>query len=366
MNIIPFRGLLPDLAAIPDPFSFFEAVKEDYLQFHRQDYFLSPEPPSFYVFRMQNAQLQATGLICTTHIDDYLQGKVLKHEDTIPAKELIQVKLLKERQAAVKPVLLVHRHQEAIRQWLMAFTSRHQPTLAVKFADQEEHSLWQISASDDIKEIRQLFREKLSLVAIADGHHRFSSFAALYRGSGPDHNQYASVLTAYFPEDELQIEAFHRLIQLPHNRAEQQLLENLRRKGTLRLRPAFQLPAHKHQMSIYVCSSARCYDFTWDHRLLSAETQQMPLLDVHLLQDEIINPWLEDPEFQPNPPIKYIENTEDLLASLGINTPGICFILYPIDPVDFLQIVKSGISLVPKATFFQPRLKNGLVVQPLY
>jgi uncharacterized protein (DUF1015 family) len=227
--------------------------------------------------------------------------------------------------------------------------------------------LWQVRAEADIQELQQLYREKLQRVAIADGHHRFASFARLYQDSPPGTNEFATVMTAYFPEDELKIEAFHRLVEWPDPVRHQKVLQQLTKLGKLERLDTPQLPRHKHQMSI-VFSSSAWYHFEWAPSLLAHETPGRPLLDVDLLQQQVLIPIMKVQNIRTDPRIHYIEGMEDaaqLEASLKRHPPGICFVLYPIHPLDFLQVANLGLTLVPKATFFQPRLKNGLVVHPL-
>lgn len=367
MNILPFRGLLPNLPLIPDQQHFFNKVKEAFNAFKKQDYFLPSQQEAIYVFRMQNRQQLATGIICTTHIEDYLQGKVLKHEKTIRNKEQIQIKLLKERGAAVKPALLVHQHEPAIRDWLADFALKHRPIQEVEFEDGERHILWQVKEEQDIRHLQQLYGEPLGKVAIADGHHRFASFARLYRNEGGENSPFSAVMTAYFPEDELQIEAFHRLVEIPAPEQQQALLQELSKLGKLEPLASPGFPRRKHQMGI-VCSDA-WYRFEWDPAFLTTERPNKPLLDVNLLHQNILVPLLKVKNIRSDRRIHYIEGVEkpEQLEKLLRSCPqGLCFLLYPISPEDFLKIATiSGQMMVPKATFFQPRLKNGLVVQPL-
>lgn len=367
MNIIPFRGLLPNLNIIPDHHHFFESVKTSYTTFRQQQYFLDPEDPAFYVFRIQRFAHMATGLICTTDIQDYLKGKVLKHEKTIRSKEQVQIRLLRERRAAVKPALLVHRHRPEIRDWLQEFTLKHPAKLEVAFQDGDRHTLWQVSRAADREEIRRLYCDQLAAVAIADGHHRFASFASLYRQTAElTTSPFSAVLTAYFPADELQIEAFHRFIELPDRQQRQHFLRALAQVGTLKPLQHPELPLSRHQIGIILPEG--CYLFEWAPRLVSAESPQKPILDVDLLHQHVLVPLLEVKNIRTDRRVRYLESIENaarIEQILKDYPPGVCFLLHPIHAKDFLEIANLGLTLGPKATFFQPRLKNGLVVMPL-
>lgn len=368
MNILSFPGLLPDLDRIPDQDRFFDTVKEDYMKYSRLGYFQPPGKAAFYVFRIRGPERQSTGLICTTHVEDYIQGRILKHEKTIHQKQEVQIKLLQEREAAVKPVLLVHRKETAIKQWLENFARDHHPVLRVEFPlEQETHLLWEVSEHSAMEEIHHLFRERLSAVAIADGHHRLSSFASLWqRHSGAEREPFAGVLSAYFPEDELDIAAFHRLVEMPPNLDVPTVLAQLQQLGEICPMAQPELPAGKHQMSII--AEGRWYHFTWHTTYLLPESTLHPLLDVDLLDRHILGPLLAIRDVQADSRLRYLEDIdrpEKLTEALAILPEGVTFALFPILAADFLQVAKLGLILVPKATFFRPRLKNGLIVQTI-
>ncbi|MEZ4994284.1 MAG: DUF1015 domain-containing protein [Saprospiraceae bacterium] len=366
MNIIPFQGLLPNLSQIPDTDRFFDTVKEDYRNYYEQACFLPSPKAAFYVMRITNEDHRATGLVCTTSVEDYLSGRVMKHEKIIHHKEQIQIDLLDERKAVVKPILLLHQKVRLISNWLEAYTQEHSPVLELTFSDGECHQVWDVSDAAHMATLQSLFLEKIPLVAIADGHHRFSSFATLQQEQHEqsEKERFSAVLTAYFPEDELSIDAFNRLVELPRPFNDLQFLEALEAIGKLHPLPSPGLPGEKHHLSI--CLSSGWYDFSWSPEILQAEDLQHPLLDVNLLNQFILHPLLEVDDVQTSTRMHYLEGNggiplmEKALLSYA---SAIGFALYPIHTHDFLEVVTKELTLVPKATFFQPRLKNGMIVQ---
>jgi uncharacterized protein (DUF1015 family) len=365
MNIIPFQGLLPDLSRIQDIDRFFATVKENYRAYYEQESFSPSSSAAFYVFRIEGPTYRATGLICTTGVEDYLSGKVMKHEEIIHAKEQVQIDLLDERKAVVKPILLLHQKEPAISAWLEQYAADHSPILQLNFSDGETHLLWEVADAVQISALQSLYREKIPYTAIADGHHRFSSFATLRQeNNGLEKERFSAVLTAYFPEDELFIDAFHRLVEVPRPFHDQQFLEALESLGTLRPLPAPQLPPEKHHLSI--CLSSSWYSFVWDQEILQAEERESPLLDVNLLNQFILRPLLDIDDAQTSTRVHYLEGNAGIAnieRALQGYAPAVAFALYPIHTHDFLAVVTKGLTLVPKATFFLPRLKNGFIVQ---
>lgn len=365
MKIIPFQGLFPNLSLIPDKDRFFATVKEQYRTYYDGDSFLHSSKAAFYIIRISNPHRTATGLICTTHIDDYLSGKVMRHEKIIHQKEQIQLELLEEREAVVKPILLLHRPEPTIKSWLHDYVEAHDTIIEMTFDGGEIHQLWEVSASTDMSVLQSLFQDNIPFAAIADGHHRFSSFTTLAQeNSQAAEGRFSAVLSAYFSEEDLTIDAFHRLVEVPRPFHELEFLEALKKLGSIELLPAPKLPQRKYQLSIGL--STGWYAFSWDPEILETDELQPPPVDVNLLDQYILQALLEVDDVQSSTRIHYLEGNSGIPLiekSLQIYAPAIGFALYPIQTTDFLTVVSHGLQLVPKATFFEPRLRNGLIVQ---
>lgn len=367
MDILPFFGATPRLDRLDDLNEFTEQAKTAFTDFVGRQIYMADGSPALYIYQIRDKDIEATGLIATTAVQDYLEGRVLRHEDIIPAKEQVQRELLIERQAAVKPVLLVHRSQEMIRQGLRSFIEGLAPSHEFEFSETERHCVWRIDQDKDIEALQNLYRQYIPKVAIADGHHRFSSFARLWTQSPTSVRQrYAYVLSAYFPEDELQIEAFHRVARLTDGQYPDSFLNSLGKLGALQPLPAATLPAEKHEMSLWIAD--QWYRFRWHDSCLQSIRPDLPALDVNLLNRHILKPLLQIHDLQSEEHLKYIGSDYDLDAletAASSLDRGIAFALYPIHSDDFMRIAGAGVRLSPKATFFRPRLKNGIVVQLL-
>ena len=367
MNITPFRALLPEPGQIPEQDDFFLEVKGEFNLFRSLGYFSALKTPAFYVLRISTNNLTATGLVCASLIEDYLGGDVLRHEETIPGKRAIQINLLKERQAALKPVLIIHQKVPEIQRWLSHFANSNQPVLQVEFSRKEKHSLWEVGKVNQILQIQQLFQQKLNQGVIADGHHRFASFKALWESTpAPNKNKYANVLSAYFPDHEIEIDAFHRLLVLPKNYTPEDILQRLVKLGNLNELDHPKLPTHKHQICVIFPNI--CYYFNWDRSLYETNTTAAPVLDITLLTKHVIKPIQKINNAGTKTKIDYVQGDnglEKLVSKVKAESNTIGFALFPIFPEEFLQAASHRLQLVPKATYFRPRLKNGLIVQIL-
>lgn len=367
MDIVPFSGALPRLDRISDLSEFVDRAKSEFSAYHARQLFTPGGAPALFIYHVEDGDVDATGLIATTSVQDYLNGKVLQHEEIIIQKQQVQIDLLQQRQAAVKPVLLLHRHQEEIRQYLHNYKQRQPAFQEFIFSPIERHRLWQVDRPEEIAALQRLFRRHVPAVAIADGHHRFSSFADRWNHSPlSERSRYAYVLSAYFPDDELRIEAFHRITSLPPGLTVDRLRAQLQQLGQLELLPTARMPEQKHEMCLWL--AGHWYRFCWKPELRRPVRPGLPVLDVDLLNRHILSPLLHIYDLQSDEQLQYMGSDYDLHV-LEANTAalenGIAFALYPISSDDFMQIAQAGIRLSPKATFFRPRLKNGLIVQQL-
>jgi len=128
MVVRPFAAVFPHLANISDPVSFLEDVKVNYPAYHGEGLFTDPQAPAMYVYQIATNKHRQTGLLAAVAVQSYLEDQIRRHEHTLVAKEIKQAELLAERQAVVKPVLLAHRHHQALADLLAEHVVQHAAT----------------------------------------------------------------------------------------------------------------------------------------------------------------------------------------------------------------------------------------------
>lgn len=367
MRIEPFQAVYPRLELITSPDMFFGTVKEDYPDYKASGFFRKKETPCFYIYQIRTTTRTYLGMLACASIEDYVEGKIKKHEHTLAPKEQQQLHLLLRRGAMVKPVLLTYEPNELIDRFLRNFIAREAPFMEVDFEqDQQTHLLWEVSAPHDIQQIESLFERYVDACYIADGHHRTSITSTMHKRSVSGHldGRYDTLLSAFFSSSEVQIIDFNRVVEglaecsfttfmaLISNLFEIELLENPTR------------PSKKYEMVMYL--NKEWFLLKWKPEVLKQYQDQPVLLDVFLLNELVIKGILGIEDVRSDFRVRYIDGMkglEGLKEKVLKSEHRIGFVMHPIDMEDFMKISNAEQVLPPKSTWFEPRMRNGLIVQ---
>ncbi|NUO01871.1 MAG: DUF1015 domain-containing protein, partial [Saprospiraceae bacterium] len=231
------------------------------------------------------------------------------------------------------------------------------------------HRLWKISDPAEIEALTTLFDQYVPKVYIADGHHRSACSALLYRRlqekkeTGITSDRF---LCGLFPESELEILAFNRIVQLPDELDEETLLQRLAEVCTIKLLKRKRQPPSKHEMTMIVGDHG--YSLKWKPEFLDPHASLSEMLDTALLNKHILKNILGITDIRTDRRVSYTEGPKGLRAitrRIHEDPRCIAFCLYPISAEEFFAVADAGEVLPPKSTWFEPRMKNGLLVQEL-
>ena len=365
MQINPFRALLPHLEKIESNDTFFAAVKEDFPHFVQGGCFESRETPALYLCSIQSATDRALGIVACASIKDYLQGAIKRHENTIPAKEEVQIRLWKEQQAMIKPVLLAYPSVPAIEAWMQNIADKQAPDLEIPFpAEEQTYRIWEISDPTEVQYIQELFAAFVPKSYIADGHHRSSSSAVLYE-RGLIHGQPdPDFLVALFPSSHLNIQAFHRVLDGVSWTVDE-LIKKLEPYFHIESSPSPVLPNHKFEWGLLV--ENRAFRLTWRSDFLEHYHWEKAILDTQLFNEVILPTVFGIVNVRQEARLHYIEGVKgiDYLQQEQQRKPQrVAFALYPIDLQEMMLLADHDQALPPKSTWFEPRMKNGILIRP--
>jgi len=180
MNLKPFKAIHPKLDIISSPESFFSTVKYQYREYFKSGFFIQNHENSFFIYTIIADGTKHRGLLASVSIEDYNDGKIVKHEKTVAAKEQKTIHLILQREAMIKPALLTYPGNESLENLLDEFCQRLEPFYTITFKDNgHTHSFIQISEQESIATIQQLFKTEVLKSYIADGHHRLSATSIL-------------------------------------------------------------------------------------------------------------------------------------------------------------------------------------------
>ena len=363
MQLTPFRACYPRLAQVASIDGFLQTVKEEYLSYTRQGIFQSRSRPAFYIYRISTRTEQYTGVIGGVPIREFLDGKIRAHEKTIAKKEQIQAQLLGLRQASVKPILLSYPEDAAL-------TDRINELVREKTADfylqasqgEEEHLFWCIEQPEDIRNLEELFRTRVRHCYIADGHHRIAATALLHReaAAGNGSPLFEHLFCAFFSSRELRIFDFKRIVRLEEGHAFENVLIGLSRFCDLQPLTQPALPEQRHQFTMY--HQGQWYRLSWKRAFLAGYER---VFDAILLHDQVFHDLLGVAKAKDEQRITYLPgmvNAAQLEARVDAETRSIGFCLFPLSIEEIFDNTDEGVTLPPKSTWFEPRLKNGLLV----
>jgi uncharacterized protein (DUF1015 family) len=376
MKIIPFKAIYPILEKVPHSNDFFDTVKFQYHDYRAQGLFQAADKDALYIYRITNTEGEKfTGLICCVDITDYFEGNMKKHEKTIVTNEGLQSDLLEKRGAAIKPVLLTYPSTRASKTTLWLNKTEEKSTavlnnLLIEYIENnkkfyiihiggEKHCFWQIAEPEVIKEIQEVFKTEIPHSYIADGHHRSASFADLYAQLKSEKT--AKMLCAFFPQQDLRIQAYNRIISDLNGLSQDEFLSELTHFFKVKVLKKGVKPYAKFEMTMFL--GGKWFQLNWRKSELKEFAQGLVLLDVHLLNEKILKPLLGVKNIREDVKVKYIEGTKSIKnVEEACPTEGVAFCLFPVEFEDLVLVADSEGILPPKSTFFEPRMKNGLLV----
>lgn len=319
---------------------------------------LTYEPePALYVYRLVWQGRTQTGLFSCVSVNDYDEDRILKHELTRPDKEDDRTRHLIEQQAHAEPVMLTCEGSAAISREMQRITEERGPLFHFEASDGVAHTLWKVA---DYEGLQQAFSE-LKALYVADGHHRCKSASRLaehQRMQQPDAtgeeawNFFPAVI---FPKEEMAI--------LPYNRVIHSVTPETfsRLKSELNLQPSDSpSPAQKGQVCAY-------YDGVWySFELPEAKTDRVAdTLDAARLQDFVFEPYfgIRNPRTDTNISfIGGIRGTQELERLVDSGKAELAFSVYATSIQELMEVSDAGELMPPKSTWFEPKLRSGLLV----
>ena len=318
-----------------------------------------------YVYRqIMNGQAQI-GVVCCSHVDDYENNRILKHEKTRPAKEDDRTRHILTLNAHAGPVFLTHRDEltvDAIVQPIVATP----PEVDFVASDGVQHSVWSVAKSEPL--VTAL--SALPAFYVADGHHRAASAwraAQTLRQDNSDFTgdeEYNWFLTVLFPASQLKILAYNRVIKDLHGCDPAGFLQSLRQ--THSVQPT-QHPNPKSPGSwcLYL-------DGTWYEVRVPTEeidnADPIGSLDVAMLESRILKPLLGIHDVRTDPRIDFVggvRGTRELEQLVDSGNWACAFSMYPTSIEQLLAVADANEIMPPKSTWFEPKLRSGLFVHEL-
>jgi uncharacterized protein (DUF1015 family) len=345
-------------------------AKKQYLDFLKEEVFVNDETPSYYIYQQFKDGNVYTGIIGCSSIDDYFDGVIKIHEQTLTEREQKLMEYLEVCDFNAEPVLFSYPNDEVIDK-ITADTLITEPTYDFTTTDRVRHKLWVVCKAETVKTIQGRF-EKIPAIYIADGHHRSASSALLgtsrrkknpgYTGKEP-YNYYLGV---FFPETQLKIYDFNRVVKDLNGMNSDAFLKKLADKFTLKLKGEEEYkPSKKHNFSMYL--DGNWYSLDAKKEIIHND-EPVGSLDATILTDHILSPILNIHDLKTDKRIGFvsgIKGMKELKNQVDKWNFTVAFGLYPVEMEQLKHIADTNSIMPPKTTWVEPKMRSGLVIYSL-
>jgi uncharacterized protein (DUF1015 family) len=309
------------------------------------------EMPSFYIYRLHMGNHVQSGIAACFSIDEYERDLIKKHEKTRPDKEDDRTRHMIAIGAQTGPVFLTYRASKKVDD-LVARVTATAPLFDFTAPDAVRHEVWQVPANEN-QNIVDAFA-KIDALYIADGHHRAASAARTRRSlAAKGAGEHDRVLAVAFPDDQMQILPYNRVVKDLNGLTAAELLTRLEQNFSVR-HDGPAAPAAKGQIAMYLGGR-------W--HTLDVKTPA-DALDVDVLQTAILEPILGITDVRTDKRIDFvggIRGTSELEKLVDAGSYAVAFSLYPVSVSDLMRIADAGGIMPPKSTWFEPKLRDGLL-----
>jgi uncharacterized protein (DUF1015 family) len=354
-----------DLPAGADPYadSTYARAAETLRTFQAQGVLLREPQPALYLYRLTMAGRSQTGMAACCATEDYESGALKTHEKTRPDKENDRTRHIERLKAHAEPIFIAYRDDTALAD-LMADATRREPLYDFRAPDGIGHTVWRIAEPEPF--VRAFAR--IPTAYIADGHHRAAAAVRVAQArrradpaplAAPEYNRFLGVL---FPASQLRILPYNRCVRDLNGLSAEQFLAALRARFAVLPDAAPEPPAPAH-VSLYL--DRRWYGISWP---AEERADSVARLDVSVLQDRLLAPVLGIRDPRTDPRIEFIggiRGADELERRVASGRAAVAFSLYPTQVAQIMAIADAGQIMPPKSTWFEPKLRSGLLVHTL-
>jgi uncharacterized protein (DUF1015 family) len=363
-----------DLAADIDTHS--EAVYkksvDNFRLWQERGWLVQDSEPRFYIYAQTMKGRTQYGIAGCASIEDYLNGVIKKHELTRPDKEQDRMIHVRANNANIEPVFFTYSPVKEIDAIVRKIVRKQKPEYDFVAEDGFGHHFWVIRDTETNARIEKLFAEKVPCTYVADGHHRTAAAALVgkeKKENNPNHKgteEYNYFLAVHFPADQLKIIDYNRTIKDLNGLTAKELLVKLETGFEIREKGSkIYKPRRLHDFSMYLDGkwySLRARKGTYDDK------NPIGVLDVTILTSQVLSPILDIQDLRRSKRIDFIGGIRglgELKKQVDSGEMKVAFALYPVSMPQLITIADSGNIMPPKTTWFEPKLRSGLVIHLL-
>lgn len=370
-----YRIIKPEICFEPgtseyDP-KVYEKAAENFQMFQDKGWLVQDADEHYYIYAQTMNGKTQYGLVVGAYVDDYMKGNIKKHELTRRDKEEDRMKHVRVNNANIEPVFFAYPDNDILDALIMRYSATEPEYDFIAPIDGFRHQFWVISDSADIKIITDEFAKMPSLY-IADGHHR-SAAAALVgaekQQQNPNHNgteEYNYFMAVCFQASQLTILDYNRVVKDINGMTTEELLKALEKNFVVTCKGTdIYKPEKLHEFSMYI-------DENW-YSLVAKEgtydnNDPIGVLDVDISSRLILDELLDIKDLRSSKRIDFVGGLRglgELKRRVDSGEMRMALALYPVSMQQIMDIADSGNIMPPKATWFEPKLRSGLVIHKL-
>ena len=349
----------------------YDKAAENFKMFQEKGWLVQDEKECYYVYAQTMNGKTQYGLVVGAYVPDYMNGLIKKHELTRRDKEEDRMKHVRVNNANIEPVFFAYPENDALDKIVSKYTSRKPEYDFVAPLDGFGHTFWVIDEDEDISMITAEFA-KMPTLYIADGHHR-SAAAALVgvekAKQNPNHRgdeEYNYFMTVCFPAEQLTIIDYNRVVKDLNGLTDEAFLEKLSADFDVKeMGEEIYKPSGLHNFSLYL--SGKWYSLTAKEGTYD-DNDPIGVLDVTISSNLILDEILGIKDLRSDKRIDFvggIRGLGELKRRVDSGEMKVALALYPVTMKQLMDIADTGNIMPPKTTWFEPKLRSGLVIHKL-
>ena len=370
LHIIKPEVDLPEGISLYSP-EVYNKAKENLEAFKEKGWLKRDDDDKLYIYAQTMWGKTQYGIVGCASVDDYMNNVIKKHELTRPDKEEDRMKHVRITNANMEPVFFSYPANKELDSMILEFAKNNEPEYDFTADDGVGHHFWVISDEEMINKIVAYFKEMPS-VYVADGHHRTAAAALVgneKRKANPNHTgqeEYNFFLAVHFPDDQLTIIDYNRVVKDLNGLSEEEFIEKLKAGFEVEKMGADEFkPSTLHEFSMYI--GGNWYKLTAKDSTYN-DDDPIEVLDVTILTNQVLNPLLGIENLRTSKRIDFvggIRGLGELKRRVDSGEMKVAFALYPVSMKQLIDIADNGLIMPPKTTWFEPKLRSGLVIHEL-